>query len=356
VSSVAVVVPARDCASMLPQCLEAVLQQTRRVERIVIAVGPSADDTRSVAERLAAGDPRIVVCDNPAGDRGSGINVALDLVAVDVVAMVDAQSILDPDYVEQAFDALERSQAGVVGGAMRPHGLTPTGKAVAAALTSPFGIGDSQFHFEGEARDVESVYLGVYRADVLREVGPYSSVLLRTEDDDMNERIREAGHRIHLDPAIRSTYLCRNSLVALWNQYHGYGYWKVALACARPSAIRFRHAVPAAFVLGLAVSALVSVRAWRPALPLTLGAYGAAAGVSIARGPALPLGSRWRFPLVTLAMHAGYGVGTLRGIAAIPRFRAMLRPEAPASDGAAGPGRREGQRGSAPDGRAEGAR
>src|SRR5688500_17335782 len=125
---------------------------------------------------------------------------------------------------------------------------------MAAALRSPFGVGDSQFHFAGAARDVDSVYLGVYRADVLRRVGRYNVALLRTEDDDLNTRIRMAGFRIRLDPAIRSAYRCRETLGAIWRQYFGYGYWKVALATIRSGALRARHAVPAAFVVGLAVT------------------------------------------------------------------------------------------------------
>lgn len=348
---VAVVIPARDCAAMLPRCIDAVQGQTHRADEIIISVGPSGDATRTVAEQLSADDPRIVVCDNPAGDRGSGINVALERLSSEVVAMVDAQSIIEPDYVQRALAALARSGAGVVGGAMRPRGLSAVGEAVAAALTSPFGIGDSQFHFAGEPRDVDSVYLGVYRADVLAHAGPYSSELLRTEDDDMNQRIRDLGYRIHLDPAIVSTYLCRNSLGALWRQYHGYGYWKVALACARPSAIRVRHGVPAAFVVALAASAIVSGRYWRPALPALLGTYVAAAGAAAARQPALTVRTRALFPVVTLVMHAAYGVGTLQGLAALRRFRAITPVE---QGGGRAPARaRTGARpGSAPAGRA----
>jgi hypothetical protein len=129
----------------------------------------------------------------------------------------------------------------------------PIGQAMAAALRSPFGVGDSQFHYEGEAREVESVYLGVYRTDAFRRVGCYNTALLRTEDDDLNARIRAAGMKIWLDPAIRSTYLCRNRLSDIWRQYFGYGYWKVGLASVRRDALRARHMVPALFVTAAGV-------------------------------------------------------------------------------------------------------
>jgi GT2 family glycosyltransferase len=227
---------------------------------------------------------------------------------------VDAQAVVDPTYLESALAVLESSGASCVGGPMRPLGRNAVGKAMAAALTSPFGIGDSQFHYVAAASEVESVYLGVYRGEAIRSVGGYNEALLRTEDDDLNARLREAGHRIHLDPTIRSTYLCRSDLGAIWRQYAGYGYWKVALATVRPGAIRPRHLVPAVFVIGLAVSVVASIAGRLWILSLAAAAYAVTGLTFAARDASLGMRARVLFPLVTLAMHAGYGAGSLRGI------------------------------------------
>lgn len=324
---VAVVVPVRDAASLLPDCLAAIHAQDRPSDAILVVVAPSSDGTHDVASSLAGAETTIL--DNPAGDRGSAINRALDATDADVIAMVDAQARLAPDYLSRALVALERHAACVVGGPMRPEGRTVIGRAMAAALCSPFGIGNSQFHFEGQAREVEAVYLGVYRSGVFAKVGRYNPALLRTEDDDLNARVRDAGLRIWLDPAIRSTYLCRDSLGAIWRQYHGYGYWKVALATIRPGAIRLRHLVPAFFVVGLAVAAVVSLVLWWPALPLILLMYlGVALGAALVGSTGNAL-ARLLFPLVTLTMHMAYGTGVLRGLLHWPRVRAVVRRGAP---------------------------
>jgi GT2 family glycosyltransferase len=224
--------------------------------------------------------------------------------------MVDAQARLAPDYLARSAAILDESGAAVVGGPMRPIGTSAVGEAIAAALTSRVGVGDSSFHFEREARDVDSVYLGVYRRSVLDAIGRYDPGLLRTEDDDMNARIREAGGRIRLDPAIRSSYVGRQTLRALFRQYHGYGYWKVALAAKRPGAIRLRHLVPAAFVAGLLVAGVGSVLSWPPMFLVVVGLYLAVllvVGVVSIRGS---LAARLAFPLAISTMHLGYGLGT----------------------------------------------
>jgi succinoglycan biosynthesis protein ExoA len=311
-----VIVPARNAAAMLPGCLKALDAQTAPPMRIHLAIGPSTDETALIAADAARRDPRIVIHDNLAGDRASGLNLAIAVVdpATEAIAMVDAQSRPAADYLERAADVMTASGAAVVGGPMHAEGQGVVGTAIAAALASPIGVGDSSFHFAGAARDVESVYLGVYRRDVLASVGPYDPTLLRTEDDDLNARIRASGGGIRLDPSIRSTYLGRASLGALFRQYRGYGYWKVALAAKRPDAVRLRHLVPAAFVAALVVAALVSVVRWAPAFPLVVVAYLAILLIAGLTRSGLSAPSRFAFPAAVATMHLGYGLGTWQAI------------------------------------------
>lgn len=327
--TVAVVVPARDAAHLLPDCLAAVMRQSRIPDDVVIVVGPSSDDTHGVAMALTAQGVRVV--SNPEGDRASGINAALIAITADRVALVDAQARIAPDYLQRAAEVLTDSSIAVAGGPMRPVGSTAIGRAMAAALQSPFGVGDSQFHFAGGARDVESVYLGVYRRDVFDRVGRYNPALLRTEDDDLNARVREAGFRIRLDPSIKSQYRCRDSLRGIWRQYHGYGFWKVALATIRPSAIRWRHFVPATFVLALIIGCVLALGGWWLPLVALSASWLLAACISAVRVPASGLAARVLFPAVALVMHLAYGMGTLTAAAQWKRLANRVRPSAAAA-------------------------
>ena len=320
---VAVVVPALNAAALLPDCLDAIRHQSRPADEILLVVAPSTDGTLDLARHQP--DPQVRVLENPAGDRGSALNVALASTAADVLAFVDAQARIERDYLERALAVLEQTGAAVVGGPMRPVGRTTVGRAMAIALQTSFGSGGAQFHLDGEPRDVESVYLGVYRAEAFDKVGWYNPALLRTEDDDLNWRIRDAGMRIWLDPSIRSTYFCRDTFGGIWRQYHGYGLWKVALATLRPGAIRLRHLAPAAFVLALLGAALVSVLWWWPALPLLLAVYLMLAFAAARRAPEGGSAERLLYPMVTLAMHLAYGVGSLQGLLLWPLLRRRAR-------------------------------
>ena len=324
--SVAVVVPLRDGAHLLRDCVEYVFAQTHPPSEILIVVGTSRDGSRDAAAELASGTIRVL--ENPAGDRGSAINVALEATDAEFVAMVDAQSRLAANYLEAAVGVLRDPAVAVAGGPMRPVGHGAIGHAMASALQSPFGVGDSQFHFAGAARDVETVYLGVYRRPVFERIGQYNPALLRTEDDDLNARIRDAGMRIRLDPSIRSEYRCRESLGAIWRQYHGYGYWKVGLAALRPAAIRLRHLAPAAFVVALLIGLAFAVYGqWLP-LALLVGAWVVAAVLFALLAPARSVIARLLFPLVTLVMHLAYGIGTIQALAGWPQLARRVRAAA----------------------------
>lgn len=324
--SVVVVIPVRDGAHVLADCLAAIKRQTRTPDEVLVVMGPSRDDTRGVAVGFA--DDGVRILDNPDGDRASGINAALDATGADLVALVDAQSRLAPEYLQFAEQLLADDSIAVIGGPMRPVGSSGIGQSMAAALQSPFGVGDSQFHFTGMPRDVESVYLGVYRRSVFDRIGRYNSALLRTEDDDLNARIREVGLRIRLDPAIRSTYRCRETLAEIWHQYHGYGFWKVALATVRPSAIRWRHLIPAAFVVALISGGVLAILgSWLPLVGIAA-MWAMAAVVFAIQAPAASMSARLLFPVVALTMHLAYGAGTLWGVIQWPRLAKRVRGSA----------------------------
>jgi hypothetical protein len=137
---------------------------------------------------------------------------------------------------------------------------------------------------------------------------------LRTEDDDMNARIRAMGGVIWLDPSIGSTYLCRRDVPSLARQYQGYGLWKARFLRRRPSEVRIRHVIPALLVVSIAVATVATATIWLLALPLLLGLYVATAlGVGLTRS-GVPLASRLAFPLATATMHLAFGIGFIHGL------------------------------------------
>ncbi len=347
--AISVVMPVLNEERHLADAVAHVLRQDYPAPvEVVLAVGPSRDRTREVAERLAAADPRVTVVDNPNGHTPAGLNAATRASRYPVVARVDGHALLPPGYLRVAAETLVATGADNVGGVMAAAGVTPFEQAVARAMTSKVGVGAARFHTGGQAGPADSVYLGVFRRSAIDRVGGYDEAFLRAQDWEMNHRIRASGGTVWFQPRMRVSYRPRANLRALCKQYFHYGRWRRVVARQHAGTINLRYLAPPAVVVAIAAG-LAAGLAW-----LTAGLAVPAGGQSLrwlSLGFALPAaylcgvlaasalcarGLRrtaimW-LPAVLVTMHMCWGAGFLtspRGLArgrAERRFRAVSEP------------------------------
>jgi succinoglycan biosynthesis protein ExoA len=309
--SLSVIVPARDEGRHLQTCVEAVLDQDYPGEvRIVLAVAPSRDSTAAVAARLAA-DPRVTTVDNPSGTTPAGLNLALAACDGEVVARVDGHAILPRGYLRRAVELLHATGAANVGGMMAAAGTTPFERAVACAMTSPFGVGAGRFHYGGEAGPADTVYLGVFRRSLLASTGGYDETFLRAQDWELNHRIRGHGGTVWFTPELRVTYRPRASLRALARQYREYGRWRRVVMRRHADSVRLHYLVPPAAVVGLTTGLAAAAAGHRKGLALPLAYLAAVLVGSAEAGRGQPPDVRTRLPLIFTTMHLAWGFGFL---------------------------------------------
>ena len=326
---VSVVVPAKDCAALLPACLAAVDAQTYRGPLdITVALAPSRDGTERVLSAARLVRPLHVV-DNPAGTTSAGLNAALVACAGEVVARVDAQARVPADYIERAVATLATTGAANVGGVQRPVGETGMERVIAAALASPFGGGPAPFRRGRREGPADTVYLGVFDRAVLDSVGGFDETLERNQDYELNWRLHQHDHVVWLEPQLVVDYVPRSGYTALARQYFAYGAWKRTVLLRHPRSLRLRQLAAPALVAGLAISAVALARGLTAgaALPLL---YVLAASVAAARlKPVLPGGrDRLRAAGAFAVMHLCWGSGFLAGRT---RRRARRQHRAPRS-------------------------
>ncbi len=319
--SVSVIMPVRNEASFIRRSLGAVLDQEYPAElvQVVVADGMSDDGTRAVVDELARAHPRhtVEIVDNPGRIVPTGFNAALARARGEVIVRVDGHTIIAPDYVAECVAALASSGADNVGGRMDAVGSGPVGEAIAIATSSPFGVGNSHFHYARGQRWVDTVYLGAWPREVFGRIGSFDPEMVRNQDDEFNYRLTSAGGRILLTDRIRSRYFSRASLRTVFRQYRQYGTWKVRVLQKHPRRMKARQFAPPVFVAALGSGLLLAPfsRLLRRVWLVTLGGYGLAtvvASVSAARR------AGWRhlpvLPAVFAALHVGYGAGFLIGL------------------------------------------
>jgi glycosyltransferase involved in cell wall biosynthesis len=291
---------------------------------VVIAVGPSKDRTRAVADELQRSSDHVIVVDNPSGRTPAGLNAAIAAATGEVIVRVDGHAMIPPDYVAIAVETLERTGADNVGGIMAAEGVTEFGVAVARAMTSKFGVGGASFHVGGGEGPALTVYLGTFRRSALDRVGGYDETMVRAQDWEMNLRIRETGGLIWFTPAMLVTYRPRATVGALARQYHDYGRWRREVVRRHPDTLSLRYLAAPVAVAAIAIGLLLVVLGlvtgqgwlWGIGLIAPLGYLAAnllASLISAVSAPRLHLRSALWLPIVYGTMHLCWGAGFLRG-------------------------------------------
>jgi hypothetical protein len=248
------------------------------------------------------------------------MNVGLGEAKGELICRADAHTLYAPDYVRRCVEVMEDTDADNVGGLMRPVGTTNFGRAVAAATSSPLGMGPAKFHYGADRAEVDTVYLGFFRRQTLEDLGGYDESRLQwaAEDQELNFRLRQRGGRIVLDPVIRSWYFPRETVRALARQYRNYGVAKASTLAKHGSLPTWRPLAPALFV-GVAAGAAVFGRGWqRLAFPAAHAAVVGVGALSMGRQPGVAPHRVW---LALETCHWSYGVGSWSGLLRLVRRR-----------------------------------
>lgn len=330
VPSVSIVLPVLDEIEDIDACLESLLGQKYDGElEVVVADGGSTDGTRERLAEWAGRDRRLRVLDNPRGRQSYGLNLAARAAVGKVLVRADAHTTYDPTYVNASVAVLAETAAVAAGGRLRPVGRSSTGRAVAAAMRSPFGIGPARFHHAEGRELVDTVYLGAFRrADFLADGGFRALPSGAAEDADLYWRWRRQGRAVVVDPAIRSTYRPRETLRAFARQNWRYGAGKAEMLWLNGRLPSWRPLAPLGLVAGLALGAVLAVRGRRGALTGVLAGWGLVLGAATLTSDAQPA-PKPRTALAVAVMHLAYGLGLAYGLLRPDRYFLLRSARSP---------------------------
>ena len=262
---VSVIIPCYNEQATIRLLLDALHGQTfpRAEMEVLISDGMSTDDTRAVIAAFQKDFPDLVVrvVDNPIRSIPAAVNRAIEFSRGEILIRLDAHSKPYPDYVAKCVQAHAENRGDNVGGVweIQPGTDTWIAKSIAVAAAHPLGVGDALYRHTKIAAEVDTVPFGSFKRALIDKIGFFDESLLTNEDYEFNARVRKAGGRIWLDPAIRSVYFARSTLLELARQYWRYGFWKWRMLRRYPATLRWRQALPPLFVLSLIVLSLLSV-------------------------------------------------------------------------------------------------
>jgi glycosyltransferase involved in cell wall biosynthesis len=309
-NQVSVILPVLNEENYLEAAISAILSQDYLGEfEVILALGPSRDQTSVIAENLRRSDARIILVDNPSGKTAAGLNLAIAKAKYPLIVRVDGHATIPSHYLTLATSLIHETGAVNVGGMMAAVGVTQFEKAVARAMRSPLGVGASAFHTGGKAGAADTVYLGAFRKSALQEVGGFDEKFTRAQDWELNFRLRSAGGLVYFDPRLQVEYRPRPRLRALAKQYFEYGRWRRAVSRRHSGTVNSRYLAPPTALLinllsifaGLLISPIFFIPVISYSLLIVIGAF--------------LIGKSWserlRLPAILSTMHMSWGLGFL---------------------------------------------
>lgn len=316
---VSVLMPVRNEGAFIRRSVGSVLAQDYPADRmeVLVADGMSSDGTRETVLDLARTDVRLQLIDNPDRIVATGLNRAMRVARGDIIVRVDGHCEVAPDYVSRCAAHLADGAVQGVGGPLDTIGQTPVARAIAAAMSSWFGVGGSAFRtVHGRSQLTDTVAFPGYTRAIMDQAGPFDEELVRNQDDEYNYRLRRMGARILLAEDVRARYYSRSSFASLWRQYLQYGYWKVRVMQKHPLQMQPRQFVPALFVAALLAAAVIAVFSTVGLLLAAgiLAAYAAAVAAALVVLRPETLAAAALISVAFATLHVSYGVGMWAGL------------------------------------------
>ena len=219
---VTLVIPARDAATTIDACLEAVQQVRKRpgsqLERVIVVDDGSKDDT---LDRVRAYDVDIL----ESGGRGAGAarNIGWRSATTPLVWFVDSDCEPHADALEKLIDHLDSPDVAGVGGTYGiQEGASLLERLIHEEIVSRHARMSSEVDFL-------ATYDVLYRHSVLADLEGFDERYLKGQDAEFAFRVLEAGHRLRFEHSSVVVHHHEQRFMRYLHIQRLQGYWRVAL-------------------------------------------------------------------------------------------------------------------------------
>lgn len=315
--TVSVIVPLYNEERFIDGFLSSLCNQTYCRDNMewILVDGCSTDKTVQIIQKyIDDGSYPIKLLTNELRKTPYALNKAIEASVGKYIIRLDAHASFPPNYIEKCVYYLDTTDADNVGGVAITEAKGFIGGAISQMVSTKFGVGGSDFRVGNGNRYVDTVPFGAFRRQVFDKIGLFNTKLLRSEDNDINARIRESGGKIWLADDIQFKYFCRDTVKGILKMGAQNGNALFRTMRENPKAMSLRHFIPFLFLLSLIVMPALcfasTIFAWLFAaemgLYLLLDLYFSFFSKKFKYG----FVNVWLYPL----FHICYGFGSLIGI------------------------------------------
>lgn len=207
---VSLIATVKDAGGHIGPFLGSLAAQTRQPDEFIVVDGGSTDGT--LAALRSAED--ITLIEEPGANISRGRNIAIAAATHDIIAVSDADCVLEPEWLERIVAPIEAG-ADVSMGIYRP--ITESFlQTCMAALNIPDPDDLDEARFMPSSRSV------AFRREAIEAAGGYPEWLDIGEDMYVDHRWRELGLDMRLARDAVVLWRLRPTLSGTWSQYFRY--------------------------------------------------------------------------------------------------------------------------------------
>jgi biofilm PGA synthesis N-glycosyltransferase PgaC len=191
-----VVVPAYNEAASIADTVRSLLNQTRKIDEIIVIDDFSTDNTGEIARSLGV---TVIRPPKNTGSKAGAQNFAMLQVESEFTMAIDADTVLAPDAIEKIMQAMEDPKVAAACGFVLPRHvktLWERGRYVEYLFAFTFYKPVQDFY---EKPLISSGCFSVYRTKILKANGGWNTRTL-AEDMDLTWSFYQAGHCVRFVP------------------------------------------------------------------------------------------------------------------------------------------------------------
>lgn len=192
-----VVVPAYNEAASIADTVRSLLNQTRKIDEIIVIDDFSTDHTGEIARNLGV---TVIRPPKNTGSKAGAQNFAMTRVESEFTMAIDADTVLAPDAIEKIMEAMEDPKVAAACGFVLPrhvNTLWERGRYIEYLFAFTFYKPVQDFY---DKPLISSGCFSVYRTKILKANGGWNTRTL-AEDMDLTWSFYQAGHGVRFVPA-----------------------------------------------------------------------------------------------------------------------------------------------------------
>jgi GT2 family glycosyltransferase len=217
---VSLVIPGRNCAGTIRQCLEAVvpLLEVARLGEIIFVDDGSTDDTANIAAEF----PVTMIAGGGKGP-GAARNAGWRAAQHPLVWFVDSDCVAEPDALEMLLTHFDEPKVGGVSGS---YGIMNPESLLACLIHEEI----VERHRRMPLRvDFLATFNVVYRRKVLEKIDGFDERFLKGQDAELSFRVMDAGYELRLVFESRVKHYHASRWLSYLRTQRDQGYWRVWL-------------------------------------------------------------------------------------------------------------------------------